>query len=543
MALALKYPDQWAECSAILGNSHRNLAGNALNLPVIFTKGQHNEEYFLGYFNFAVECFQYFRCRHFQYSQTHKISDIRGDLQPNTIKVKAPERISFTIESLSNPTAYWVKIDGREDENFIGTVDVNVEGQNIYVKTDNVDAYSLNLIDAPLDANRPVEIIENEQSLGLIRNSTFTKRSEKYINATLIKNKNLHGPVWDVFTDPYVVVWGSSNEEKTTLNLNKKIAASLTNNGPLFSDSNMPAEFIKSHNLILIGTVHSNRLLLKIKDRLPIQIEESGIIAKSKLFKQSDIGFIFIYPNPLNPEKYLAVFSGTSTRALENIYAAYTQIKEIRPVDIGIFEVTESGGIKWHIIEKFNTVWDWHNQLDQALFTIDKIHPKWQWHQWAAKIIKKQMKADVVVCENPFMLNTAELSGDITYRDLFNTFQNLWFIKLRMDGKTLKSICTVPLKDISKRDVQAPIFEGINIAAHPVNNSEKVLSINELVDNNFYTVALPEKCINGQRIGILLQDYTIADQAYLIPILYEYLLQNINTNVEAQLDSLRFNLF
>ena len=29
IALALNYPDQWAECSSSLGNSYRHLAGNA----------------------------------------------------------------------------------------------------------------------------------------------------------------------------------------------------------------------------------------------------------------------------------------------------------------------------------------------------------------------------------------------------------------------------------------------------------------------------------------------------------------------------------
>ncbi len=44
-------------------------------------------------------------------------------------------------------------------------IDAVVWGQSILVKTDNIDAYTLNLQLAPVDCNRPVEIIENDKRL------------------------------------------------------------------------------------------------------------------------------------------------------------------------------------------------------------------------------------------------------------------------------------------------------------------------------------------------------------------------------------------
>ncbi|GAH99642.1 unnamed protein product, partial [marine sediment metagenome] len=62
--------DQWAECSMSLGNSYRHLAGNAFNLPLIFVKGGHNQDPLVGYYDFAVRCFQYHGCWRLKHNKT-----------------------------------------------------------------------------------------------------------------------------------------------------------------------------------------------------------------------------------------------------------------------------------------------------------------------------------------------------------------------------------------------------------------------------------------------------------------------------------------
>lgn len=543
MALALNHPDQWAECSMSLGNSYRHLAGNALNLPLIFVKGGHNEDPLVGYYHFAVQCFQYHGSRHFKYSKTQNIKQTRGAPVPEAVRKRNPQRVLYTIESLRNPRAYWVTIIGREDENFPGTLDACVWGQTVLVKTENIDAYSLDLAQAPIDADRQVEIIENSRSLGLVKDKLFIRKSEKYVDASYIKNQHLHGPVCDAFTDPYVVVWGSGIEDKGFSKVSERIAKSLSKGGPCFVDVNMPEELANSHNLVLVGTAESNLWLSKICDDLPVRVEQGQIITQDKRYDGRDMGVILIYPNPFNPERYAVVFSGTSSLAMANISKAYSEMKSLRPADVGVFEITTRGSIKWHIMEKFNTVWDWHDKWDRILAKVDKKHPKWQWRQWIAKVIREQLETDVVVCEAPFVFKDSELAGQITYRKLFNVVRNDWIMKIRLDGNNLRKLLMVPFNDISKREVAAPVVDGISLVRNPLDAGEKVLAINELVDGAIYTVALPEKCINGQRMGLLLQDYQIVDQVYLVPILEDYLTRNVKADIDAQLDSLKFNIF
>lgn len=541
IALALHHPDYWAECSVSLGNSYRHLSGNALNLPLIMVKGRYDEDSFVGYYDFAVKCFQYHGCRHFKESRIQEIAEVRGSPVPVAVRMKNPARILYTIESLGNPQAYWVQIKGREDENLIGTIDANIEGQTVIIKTANIDAYSLDLTQAPLDTSRSVEIVENGRSLGFITNGIFTKKNEKYSNATFIKSTNLHGPVSDAFTEPYVVVWGSGN--KVLVKENERAAKRLANGGLCFSDSNVPNNLIESKNLILVGTPESNTWLQKIFNQLPVRIEGNRLTADVRNYEQADFGLILIYPNPLNYQKYIAVFSGTSLKAIQKIYDAYSIMKTIRPADVGIFEVTDSGSIKWHLLEKFNTVWDWHADWGKILFNVNSINIRWKWHHWIAKTVRNEVQADVVFCEDPFIFKNLLPDGQVAYRDLFNIFKNIWFIKVEMNGKVLRPLLTVPINDISLRKAEMPIVEGVSLSKFPANMNDSILAINDIEDDTLYSVVLPERCLNGTRLGVLVENYKIIGNYHLLPLLKDYFNKNNNINMNTQLDNIKPNLF
>jgi len=544
-AMALNYPDYWAECSIELGNSYRYLAGNTLNLPLIFVKGGgHDDGSYVGFYNYTVKCFQYHDCRYVKHSSTQSMAQARGIPIPVAVREKSPRRVLYTIESLGNSKAYWVKINGREDENLLGTIDASVDGQKILVKTSNVDAYSLDLVCAPLDSNKPVEILEDGQSLGFVKERVFTKQSEKYINAAFIKNDLLHGPVWDAFTDPYVVVYGTGGSDMPFVKTSRNIAEKLAGGAPCLADLDMPKEMISGHNLILVGSVESNYWLALISGKLPLRIRPGQACAtKGKVFDGNDLGFFVIYPNPMNPDKYVVIYSATSGKAMAYMFNAYLQMKSSIPADVGIYEVTKQGGIKWHILERLNTVWNWHEKYEKVLLSVGRDHPKWQWKQWVANVVKKQMSVDVVICEDHLRNFDVLSPGEKTYRDLFNAFQNAWFTKVKIEGRSLRAVLMVPFGSISKREMEAPVIDGICLAKKPMAARTESLVINELGDETIYTVAFSEKCLNGQRIGLVIQDYDIVDQKYLMPMLEKYLLCNSELDIDSQLDSLKLDIF
>lgn len=542
MSLAFKYPDKWAEVSIELGNSYPNLAGNALNLPVIYVKGHHQEEDLVAYYDFMVKCFQYFGCKSFLHSENLSGNKLRGSSIPMGIRQKSPSRILYAIEDLHNPRSYWIKIDSREDENFIATIDVRVEDKTIYINTENIDAYSIDLTKAPVNQSKPVEIIENGQSIGLVESQIFSRKSEKYKNAIYVKNEKIHGPIHDVFTDPYVVVWGTGGKDKNFCKCAEEIAKEIADGAPLYADTDMPVDLAKEYNLILVGTTETNLYLSKINEHLPIQFERNQICFDGNSYKGLNLGCILIYPNPINLGRYVVVFSANTSKGMKLMVDSYNQMNSIQKADVGIFEIDKDNQIKWHTIENFSTTWNWHNDWNEMLMFLRKGYPKWKWHQWVAKAIKKQLSADVVIVENPFKLSDSPPIGRITFRDLFNCFRNDWIVKIRLNGKCLKDLLMVAFGDGSARDIVMPVIEGVEFIKTNKNSDDKSISIDQIKNDKFYTVACSHRIINGKRMGMVLRDYEIVGDKYLILLLKDYICENRDLDIDKELNDLKFNV-
>jgi hypothetical protein len=69
-------------------------------------------------------------------------------------------------------------------------------------------------------------------------------------------------------------------------------------------------EDIAGNNLVLFGDPQSNKLIAKIAGKLPIRWSKGNIVAGDKQFSAADHTVALIYPNPLNPNKYVVLNSG-----------------------------------------------------------------------------------------------------------------------------------------------------------------------------------------------------------------------------------------
>lgn len=67
---------------------------------------------------------------------------------------------------------------------------------------------------------------------------------------------------------------------------------------------------IRDNNLVLFGDPASNALLGRIQDDLPIRWSGDKIRVGSKTYGASNHTLALIYPNPLNPDRYVVVNTG-----------------------------------------------------------------------------------------------------------------------------------------------------------------------------------------------------------------------------------------
>jgi hypothetical protein len=518
------------------------MAGNALNVPLVFVRGGHQEPEMGAYYRFALKCFQSCGCSHLRHSITESIPEVRGSPAPQGVRQRAPNTVSYTLTSLSNGRAYWVEILGREDENRLGHLKASVVRRTIFVETRNVDAYRLYLRSAPVDLAAPVEIVENGQALGSTTDAVFVRRADKYTDAAQVKNSDLHGPVWDAFRDPYVVVWGGG-ADNTMSEAGALAARSLAGQGPCYIDTDMPEELVETHNLILVGTPESNRWLARVDQDMPVRAARDRVNAGSKVYRGRDLGYVIVYPNPLNSKRYVAVFSATSARAMASLPTAYSQMETVRPADAGVFQVADAGKIQWHLLEKLNTLWDWHESYDRPMVTVRQEHSARQWQQWLARALRRHLRVDVAAYDDPFLFEDAAPVGEMTYRDLFNRLKNHWIVRIEVGGGDLKALVAAQLASVSKEGATPPVVDGVGLVKVSGLDGDRVLAVSELKDDRRYMAAMPEKCINGTRLGIALRDYEIVDSMYLVPTLAEYLRAHREIDIDAELDRCQFAVF
>jgi dienelactone hydrolase len=133
------------------------------------------------------------------------------------------------------------------------------------------------------------------------------------------KRHNLQGPIDDAFMEPFLCVrgtgtpWSSANDAwaKWTLSrFDREFDKWLRAKIPVTDDTKLTEEQIKSKNLILFGDPGSNAVLAKVLDKLPVKWTKDAIVVAGKKYDPNTHGLSLIFPNPLNPQRYVVVNSG-----------------------------------------------------------------------------------------------------------------------------------------------------------------------------------------------------------------------------------------
>ena len=135
---------------------------------------------------------------------------------------------------------------------------------------------------------------------------------------TLVKKHGVSGPIQDVFMEhPVLMVHGTSQSRDQTAvtkmldDIVNRLISTGDGSGVLRTgferkaDAEVSDQDIAEKNLILVGTPKQNRLLARIADKLPASFLDDGVRIGGKDYRGPDVGLVMVYPNPLNPERYV----------------------------------------------------------------------------------------------------------------------------------------------------------------------------------------------------------------------------------------------
>jgi len=287
-------------------------------------------------------------------------------------KSQVPRTIRFTTWTLRYNQMNWVVVDGLQEHWERARVDAELMEANnqVDINTRNVSALTLSFQpgQCPLDMVKAPIVRLDDQKLTATpvqsdRSWTvhFHKEGKKWKSTTgvelpaLAKRHGLQGPVDDAFLDSFLVVrpTGKASNERVQGWIESELAHCTNEWRRQFrgeprvkDDSAVTDQDIAAHNLILWGDPTSNQLLAKIADKLPLKWDRTSVGIGQTTFKSDDHVALLVYPNPLNPSKYVVLNSGFTFREYDYLNNArqVPKLPDYAIVDISVPVSSRSPG-------------------------------------------------------------------------------------------------------------------------------------------------------------------------------------------------------
>jgi hypothetical protein len=278
-----------------------------------------------------------------------------------------PSTVRFVTHTLRYNRMAWVVVDALQQHWEPARIEASLSPVGkIQVATKNLTAFTLDIGAglAPFDPRNDVEIQVDGVTLKARRpgsdrswSSSFHKTGDHWElgglpTNDLRKRHGLQGPIDDAFMDSFLFVTPSGKSTSDTVNqwvekefrhavdhwrsqyrgdARQKAAADLTE-----SD-------IASHNLILWGDSQSNEWIAKIADKLPIRWKDGSLEVLGKSYASSQHVPVLIYPNPLNPKRYVVLNSSFTFREYDYLNNARQTSKL---PDWAILDVSKPGNAR-----------------------------------------------------------------------------------------------------------------------------------------------------------------------------------------------------
>lgn len=256
-----------------------------------------------------------------------------------------PRRVICTTNNIGQTNRfYWVEIEepqrlyeeSRIDASVTGPLTDKKQTKCIYtIEALNVARFTLHDIEKNISSNADkIETLEfyingerlrgkyaGEKKISFVcKNSQFEigdARSDGFR-----KKPDLYGPIKQAYYRPFVLVYGTIGDSSSTENYLEQARRQsyvwwYRANGfvEILPDTEVTEDISKNHNLIVFGNQRTNLIAQHVCERIPIKVDTCGIKIGNNLLRGEDLCVIHLYPNPLNPEKFILSYSATGKKA------------------------------------------------------------------------------------------------------------------------------------------------------------------------------------------------------------------------------------
>ncbi|MGH7553142.1 MAG: prolyl oligopeptidase family serine peptidase, partial [Longimicrobiales bacterium] len=243
-----------------------------------------------------------------------------------------PHKVRFTTYTLAYNQMKWVTVDALGTHWERARLDAEIASErSLRVRSENVTAFTLNFGagGCKLDPASRVTVAidgQNVEAAGPFTDRSWTAhfRSTKGKwaavespgDGALRKRHGLQGPIDDAFLDSFIFVkptgeplapgiaaWAASEQKRAVTEWRRHFRGE----AQVRDDSQITDAEIASSNLVLWGDPSSNRVLARIADKLPVRWSKDTVRIGKAEFSAATHAPILIYPNPLNPKRYVVL--------------------------------------------------------------------------------------------------------------------------------------------------------------------------------------------------------------------------------------------
>ncbi len=238
-----------------------------------------------------------------------------------------PKWVRFRTARTRWTTSAWVTVRALAKPDAWGEVVAHAAAKGRIVATTHDVAEVAFTRDAELFPEPRLEVVIDGASIvfdagedvSLVRDGSTWKKG--HVPPT-VKQGRITGPFRDVFHEPLLFVYGT--QDPTFSAVNERVARAfarvrpgVTVAYPIVSDEEFVARgepLASGHALFLVGSSRSNRLVreLEKKEPFPVRVDGAKIGVGSTWFEGRELGAAFVRPNPVRPDRYVAVVFGAS---------------------------------------------------------------------------------------------------------------------------------------------------------------------------------------------------------------------------------------
>lgn len=262
---------------------------------------------------------------------------------------QVPREVYWETYSLKTNSASWIEIDALGEHWQAASIRGTFSKAGFLVDVKNVSAFTLRFDPGtfPEEIGRSFSVDVRDAAAGEDGRYEGTIEGEVFVPSDrslhmsfarqadgkwrpssgkkegLLKKHGLQGPIDDAFMDSFIFVrptgkaanekaasWSGSEMERAIREWRRQFRGDVR----VKDDTAVTEDDIRSANLILWGDPSSNSLIAKTAPQLPIKWSGAAIQAGDRSFPASDHALICIYPNPLNPERYVVLNSSFTFR-------------------------------------------------------------------------------------------------------------------------------------------------------------------------------------------------------------------------------------